>query len=179
MEIREVQIEDILISSPSLMKETLKLDEEPRLIGRQIIVPSGRLDMLYAYQKDLFLIELKVSSFQKKFVQQIINYRNDLLLFQKQGKLIQGYIKPFLLLPEINQNNMQSAKAKGVFCEKYNPETILKYFYNEKLRPITSFVENKPIDIGIWNIHLINKFIYYIEKTNSIKKLQNIVLGFA
>jgi len=177
MEIREAQIEDILISSPALMKETLSLDEEPQLIGRQIIVPSGRLDMLYAYQKDLFLIELKVSSFQKKFVQQIINYRNDLQLFQKQGKLVQGYIQPFLLLPEINQINKKNAKAEGVFCKEYNPETILKYFYSEKLRPITSFVENKPIDIGIWNIHLINKFIYYLEKTNSIKELQNIISG--
>jgi len=177
MEIREAQIEDILINSPALMKETLKLDEEPRLIGRQIIVPSGRLDMLYVYQKDLFLIELKVSSFQKKFIQQIINYRNDLQLFQKQGKLIQGYIQPFLLLPEISQINKKYAKAEGVFCKEYNPETVLKYFYSEKLRPITSFVENKPIDIGIWNIHLINKFIYYLDKTNSIKELQNIVLG--
>jgi len=58
MNIRETQIEDIMVSSPALMKQTLKLDEEPRLIGRQIVVPSGRLDMLYAYRKDLFLIEL-------------------------------------------------------------------------------------------------------------------------
>ena len=177
MEIRETQIEDILISSPALMKDTLRLDEEPRLIGRQIVVPSGRLDMLYAYQKDLFLIELKVASFQKKFVQQVINYRDDLLLFQRQGKLIQGYIQPFLLLPEFNNSNKKNAENEGVLCEQYNPETILKYFYSEKLRPITSFVENKPIDIGIWNIHLIHKFIYFIDRINSIKELQNEIGG--
>jgi hypothetical protein len=177
MEIRETQIEDILISSPALMKETLRLEEEPRLIGRQIIVPSGRLDMLYAYQKDLFLIELKVATFQNKFVQQVLNYRNDLQLFQKPGKLIQGYIQPFLLLPEISISNKRIAETKGVLCEEYNPETVLKYFYSEKLRPITSFVENKPIDIGIWNIHLINKFIYFVEKINSIKELQTEVGG--
>ena len=177
MEIRETQIEDILVSSPVLMKETLKLEEEPRLIGRQIIVPSGRLDMLYAYQKDLFLIELKVATFQKKFVQQVINYRNDLHLFQKQGKLIQGDIRPFILLPKINSNNKKSAETEGVFCEEYNPEVILEYFYSEKLRPITCFVENKPIDIGIWNIHLINKFIYFVEEINSIKELQNVIGG--
>jgi hypothetical protein len=177
MEVRETQIEDILISSPALMKDTLRLDEEPRLIGRQIIVPSGRLDMLYAYQKDLFLIELKVATFQKKFVQQVVNYRNDLRLFQEQGKLIQGYIQPFLLLPEVSISNKKIAETDGVLCEEYNPETILKYFYSEKLRPITSFVENKPIDIGIWNIHLINKFIYIVEKINSIKELQNEVTG--
>jgi hypothetical protein len=172
MEIRETQIEDILISSPTLMRETLQLDEEPRLIGRQIVVPSGRLDMLYAYQKDLFLIELKVASFQKKFVQQVIDYRNDLLLFQQQGKLVPGYIQPFLLLPEINNSNRKAAENEGVFCKQYDPETILKYFYSENLRPITSFIENKPIDIGIWNIHLINKFIYFLDKIDSIKELQ-------
>jgi len=177
MEIRETQIEDILIGSPALMKETLRLDEEPRLIGRQIIVPSGRLDMLYAYQKDLFLIELKVATFQKKFIQQVISYRNDLQLFQKQGKLIQGHIQPFLLLPEVSVSNKKNAIIEGVLCEEYNPETILKYFYSEKLRPITSFVEKKPIDIGIWNIHLINKFIYLLQETNSIKELQNEIGG--
>ena len=52
MEIREKQIEDILVSSPTLMQKTFGLDEEPRLIGRQIIVPSGRLAMLYTYQKN-------------------------------------------------------------------------------------------------------------------------------
>jgi hypothetical protein len=177
MEIRETQIEDILISSPALMKETLRLEEEPRLIGRQIIVPSGRLDMLYAYQKDLFLIELKVATFQKKFVQQVVNYRNDLQLFQEHGKLVQGNILPFLLLPEVNVSNKKIAETEGVLCKEYNPETVLQYFYSEKLRPITSFVENKPIDIGIWNIHLINKFIYFVEKINSIKELQNEISG--
>jgi hypothetical protein len=177
MEIREIQIEDILISSPALMKDILKLDEEPRLIGRQIVVPSGRLDMLYAYKKDLFLIELKVASFQKKFIQQVINYRDDLLLFQRQGKLVQGYIQPLLLLPEFNNSNKKIAESEGVLCKQYDPETILKYFFGEKLRPITSFVENKPIDIGIWNIHLIHKFIYFVDEIKSIKELQNEIGG--
>jgi len=177
MEIRETQIEDILIRSPTLMKDILRLSEEPRLIGHQIIVPSGRLDMLYAYQKDLFLIELKVATFQKKYVQQVVNYRNDLQLFQKQGKLIQGYIQPFLLLPEVSISNKKIAEIEGVSCKEYNPEIILKYFYSEKLRPIASFVEKKPIDIGIWNIHLINKIIYFVEKINSIKEIQKEVGG--
>ena len=177
MEIREIQIEDILTTSPALMKDTLNLDEEPRLIGRQITLPSGRLDMLYAYQKDLFLIELKVSAFQKKFVQQVVNYRNDLQLFQQYGKLVQGHIQAFLLLPEVSSHNKNIAKNEGVLCKEYSPEIILKYFYSEKLRPITSFVENKPIDIGIWNIHLINKFIYKLSETNSVKKLLAMVGG--
>jgi hypothetical protein len=60
---------------------------------------------------------------------------------------------------KINQNNLKEAVSGGVFCAEYDPEYILNYFYSEKLHPITQFVENKPIDIGIWNIHLINLFI--------------------
>lgn len=48
----------------------------------------------------------------------------------------------------------------------------IHYFYSEKLRPITYFSELKPIDIGIWNIHLIHKFIYFLTETNSVKELQ-------
>lgn len=177
MEIRETQIEDILISSPTLAKEILGLDEEPRLIGRQIIVPSGRLDMLYAYQKDLYLIELKVAAFQKKFIQQVLDYKKDLHLYQQQGKLVAGNIQPFLLLPKITESNRKIAEGEGIICEEFNPEKVLNYFYSEKLRPITSFVDIKPIDIGIWNIHLIHKFIYKIIFTNSINELQKEVDG--
>ena len=32
------------------MRRLLNLDDEPRLLVRQMILPSGRLDSLYAYQ---------------------------------------------------------------------------------------------------------------------------------
>jgi hypothetical protein len=37
----------------------------------------------------------------------------------------------------------------------------------------------KPIDIGIWNIHLINKFIFDLQSVTSIKKLQTQYIGAA
>lgn len=60
---------------------------------------SGRLDMLYTYQKNLFLIELNVASFQKRVIKQVLDYKSNLQLFQRQGKLISGDIVPFLLIP--------------------------------------------------------------------------------
>ena len=177
MEIREKQIEDILVSSPALVQKTFGLDEEPRLIGRQIIVPSGRLDMLYTYKKDLFLIELKVASFQKRFIKQVLDYKKDLNQFQKQGKLISGEIIPFLLIPHTSKNNRDIIEAKGIVLQEYNPEEILDFYYSERLRPITTFSELKPVDVGIWNIHLINKFIYHLVETNSISELLSIVGG--
>ncbi len=177
MEIREKQIEDILVSSPALMQKTFGLDEEPRLIGRQIIVPSGRLDMLYTYHKDLFLIELKVANFQKRFIKQVLEYKNDLQVLQKQGKLINGEIIPFLLMPQTSKNTREEIEAKGIVLQEYNPEEILRFFYSQRLRPITAFAELKPVDVGIWNIHLINKFIYNLCETNSINELRSIVVG--
>ncbi|GMO55936.1 MAG: hypothetical protein Ta2C_11170 [Candidatus Endomicrobiellum trichonymphae] len=177
MEIRESQIEDILVSSPDLTKSILGLDDNPKLIGRQIILPSGRLDMLYTYKAMFLLLELKIVSFQKKFVEQVLNYRNDLIEFQKTGKLLEGEITPYLVLPSMDSEYLQFAENNGVKCIEYNPEEVLKYFYNGKLKPITSFVELKPIDIGIWNIHLINKFIFELKNTRSVKLLQNIYDG--
>ena len=177
MEIREKQIEDILVSSPSLVQRTFGLDEEPRLIGRQIAVPSGRLDMLYTYQKDLFLIELKVATFQKKFIKQVLDYKKDLQKYQVQGKLVGGDIVPFLLMPHTSNNNRNEIESHGVILQEYNPEDILSFFYSERLRPITTFSELKPVDVGIWNIHLINKFIYELTLTNSITELRQIVGG--
>ena len=177
MEIREKQIEDILVSSPSLVQRTFGLDEEPRLIGRQIAVPSGRLDMLYTYQKDLFLIELKVATFQKKFIKQVLDYKKDLQKFQVQGKLVGGDIVPFLLMPHTSSSNRNEIEVHGVILQEYNPEDILSFFYSERLRPITTFSELKPVDVGIWNIHLVNKFIYELTLTNSITELRQIVGG--
>lgn len=172
MEIREAQIEDVLVSSPFLAKKIMKLDDEPRLIGRQIIVPSGRLDMLYAHKTKLLLLELKVSAFQNKFIQQVLEYKKDLMNFQNSGRLLQGEIQPYLLCPSLTATQKKLSLNEGVVSFEYNPEEILNYFY-ENLRPIASFVEIKPIDIGIWNLHLIHKFIYELKETHSVKALQN------
>lgn len=177
MDIRENQIEDILVTCPILTKNILELDDEPRLVGRQIIIPSGRLDMLYSYKTEFLLLELKVVSFQKKFIQQVLDYKKDLIQLQTLGKLLKGDVKPYLLLPNVTPSHVKLSENEGVICLSYSPEDVLKYFYSEKLKPITSFSEIKPIDIGIWNIHLIHKFIYELITTDSIKVLQNKVDG--
>jgi len=167
MEVRETQIEDVLVNSPVLTKKILNLEDEPRLIGRQIIVPSGRLDMLYAHKTKLLLLELKVSAFQRKFIQQVLEYKQDLINFQNTGRLLQGEIQPYLLCPMLNDSQRRLGLDEGVICFDYNPEEILNYFY-QNLRPIASFVEIKPMDIGIWNLHLIHKFIYKPNETSSV-----------
>ncbi len=176
MEIRENQIEDILVNAPSLTKNILRLDEEPRLIGRQIIVPSGRLDILYAYKSHLLLVELKAVPFQRKFIQQVLEYKNDLIEFQNNGKMLKGEIYPYLLCPSVTETLRRITQNANVDVMSYNPEEVLKYFYNN-MRPIASLVETKPIDIGIWNLHLVNKFIYYLDTIKNINELLEVVGG--
>lgn len=176
MEIRENQIEDVLVSAPLLAKKILNLEDEPRLIGRQMLLPSGRLDILYTHRSDFLLIELKAVPFQKKFIEQILDYRNDLIQFQNSGKLLRGQIQPFLLCPSFGNSEKKFGLGEGVSCVIYNPEEVLKYFY-QNFRPIASFVKIKPVDIGIWNLHLINKFIYELQQVHSVRTLHNIVGG--
>src|SRR5437870_3391350 len=176
MEIRESQIEDVFVSAPVLTKNILRLDDEPRLLVRQMIIPSGRLDLLYAYQTRLLLIELKVVPFHRRFVKQVLDYKADLLDYQESGKLLHGEILPYVLCPSVSVNERMVGAQSGVTCIDYSPEDVLQFFY-EHFEPIASFTEIRPIDIGIWNLHLIHKFIYFLGDTNTISKLQQLVGG--
>jgi hypothetical protein len=177
MEIRESQIEDILVSAPILTKNILRLEEDPRLLSRQMLTTSGRLDLLYAHRTNLLLIELKAVPFQKQFVHQLSGYVSDLLKLQREGQLLQGQIYPYLLVTQATQTHFRTATANGIQCVVYNPEEVLKYFH-DNMKPIALFTETKPIDIGIWNIHLIHNLLYAIEEgINSVKELRKCIGG--
>lgn len=176
MEIRETQIEDVLVSAPLLTRNILSLSEEPRLLARQMILPSGRLDLLYAYQTNLLLIELKVVPLHRDFIRQVDDYRTDLIDFQNNGKLIHGDIQTYLVCPSVSADLRKQALNRNISCVEYSPEDVLQFFYTN-LKPIASLAEKKPIDIGIWNLHLIHEFIYLLEETTSVKELQDLVGG--
>jgi len=177
MEIRESQIEDILVSAPALTKNILRLEEEPRFLCRQMIMPSGRLDLLYTYRTELLLLELKVVPFRKQFVEQLSSYRNELLRMQEDGDLIHGRICTYLLVTEDRPIRQEIREIDDVKCIIYDPAEVLNYFY-KNMKPIALFTETKPIDIGIWNIHLIHEMIYSIESgITSVKELRKHIGG--
>lgn len=172
MEIRESQIEDILVSAPVLTKNILHLEDEPRFLCRQMIMPSGRLDLLYTYHTELLLLELKVVPFKKQFVKQLFSYRNDLLKMQEDGDLVRGRISTYLLVTEDGRTRKEVREFDDVKCVIYDPAEVLNYFY-KNMKPIALFTETKPIDIGIWNIHLIHSLIYSVESgITSVKALR-------
>lgn len=172
MEIRESQIEDILVSAPVLTKNILHLEDEPRFLCRQMIMPSGRLDLLYAHRTELLLLELKVVPFKRQFVEQLSAYRNHLLKMQEDGDLVQGRICTYLLVTEDGRTRHEIREVDDVRCVVYDPAEVLNYFY-KNMKPIALFTETKPIDIGIWNIHLIHGLLYSLEGgITSVKELR-------
>ena len=176
MQIRESQIEDILVHSPALAKKVLRLKDEPRLISRQMSIPSGRLDLLYGYNAKLLLIELKSIAFNRKFLEQILNYKSDLENFQTNGHLLNGLIEPYLICTYFSEDQRTLAKERGVTCIDYRPEIILQDFYNN-FKPVAFFAKIKPIDIGIWNIHLVNNILYRLDEINSVSRLHQSIKG--
>lgn len=59
-----------------------------------------RLDLLVSSGKDIYLVELKVSKYSGKYVDQIISYANELKNLQWQNKLLEGPLKLFLLVTQ-------------------------------------------------------------------------------
>ena len=90
--------------------------------------------------------------------------------------MLKGEIYPYLLCPSVTETLRRITQNENVDVMSYNPEEVLKYFYNN-MRPIASLVETKPIDIGIWNLHLVNKFIYYLDTIKNINELLEVVGG--
>jgi hypothetical protein len=64
----------------------------------------------------------------------------------------------------------------GITRINYNPEDILQFFYNN-FEPIASFTKIKPVDFGIWNLHLMHKFLYLLLETNSVNEVQKLTNG--
>jgi hypothetical protein len=87
-EVRESEIEDIFAQYPVLLRGVLGLSNDIFLVSRQMTLPSGRLDLVYSHLSELLLIELKVESFQRQFVKQVLDYKTDLLMLQQGGGFI-------------------------------------------------------------------------------------------
>ena len=160
--IRESQVEDVLASFPHIAQRVLGLDEAPQLIARQMIVPSGRLDLLYVTGQRLTLVELKVEDAKLEFIAQLERYVVDLEEFQSQGKLLLAPITPVLLCPAIRRDVGRACNEAGIRPVTYSPAEVLEEFFRS-LRPLAELIELRPTDLGLWNIHLIHRAIYALE----------------
>lgn len=155
IEVRESQIEDILVASPDLLKDLLGLRDLPRILSRQMPIPSGRLDLLITSSSTIQLVELKVVPFHKVHVDQILSYVKDVRSLQEEGRLIRGDLDLFLLCTSATSEQKKLAAASHVTSVVYDPSQVLNHYYLHN-KPIALFADTRPIDIGIWNLHLIH-----------------------
>ena len=159
MEIRESQVEDVLATYPHITQRLLALDNQLSLLARQTILPSGRLDLLFASGNKLLLLELKVEECCEEHIQQIISYRDDLQALQAKHMLVQGDIVAFLVCTAFPDHVASSCKNNSITAVQYSPAEVLEAFFFQ-VQKASPFMVIQPMDSGLWNIHLINRAVY-------------------
>src|SRR5690242_18983034 len=123
--VRESEVEDVLAQYPNLAKRILGLSDDIFLLTRQKSLPSGRLDLMYAGASELLLVELKVEQFRAKFLRQVLAYRNDLAVLQRQAKFVRGQIRPYVLCLKFDKAAEALAEEMGVCLRSFDPREVL------------------------------------------------------
>ncbi len=187
MEIRESQVEDVMATYPHITQSLLAVDKQLSLLAREMVLPSGRLDLLFASGNRILLLELKVEECTGDFVTQIAAYREDLKVLQSQRMLVQGDIAAILLCTGFSDRDAALCKSQDVIALTYSPEDILQAFFSQ-VQNTSPFMTIRPMDSGLWNIHLINRIVYGLldsavidlpEKTGLSKRSVSNHLRFA
>ena len=162
--ISESQVEDALVTNLHFLKNILGVDNDLKLIARQLRIKNGeqRIDLLVSSGKDLCLIELKVVKYSDDWLKQIIDYRNELVSLQEKGELVFGTIKAFLLVTDANKSHIDSSSENNVNVIVYEPINVLINYY-QYLASIAPFLNVKPNDYGVMNIGIINPVLYELS----------------
>jgi hypothetical protein len=163
MLVRESQVEDILATYTDLAQRILGTPEPVSLLARQMEVPSGRLDLLYISGRQLVVVELKVEDARPTFVAQVAGYAADLRAMQGEGRLASGPLVAVLLCPAFDDETTRICGESNVQPIEYAPEEVLGEFFR-RLKALSRFIELRPSDHGIWNIHLIHRTLYRLHR---------------
>lgn len=170
MQVRESQIEDVLATYPYTTQRILGRQEELTLLSRQMSLEKGKLDLLFASGSQLLLLELKVETFRQEFIQQVQEYREGLLSLQRQGMLLAGNIEAFLLCPRFPDDALRLCREHDIVPVEYSPEYVLEAFFSQ-VKASSPFMTVKPMDSGLWNIHLVNRVLYALSDCKSVVEI--------
>ena len=140
------------------------------MIARQKELSSGRLDLLFLSKSELFLVELKVEPFRTAFLDQVLGYRDELVALQNEGNLVRGEINTILLTTHFLPNEQEECRARGVTLACYEPANVLRSFYSQ-LAGLSNFLTIRPKDLGVWNIHVVNRVLYGLPRHNTIAEV--------
>jgi len=169
--ILESEIEDALVTYLDILKDILSIKEEIRLITRQLQLgdEKKRLDILLAAGDEILLIELKVEPLKEDFIKQVLSYKEELVKLQEEKKLIGGGIVPILLVTDCKSSDIEKYRDKGIKILKYSPLDVLKKYF-ERMANIATFMKIRPVDLGVFNVGLINRIMGGLENGRSTLK---------
>lgn len=169
--ISEKVIEDILSVDKSVLAEILSLQPNGlSLIARQKALTSGRLDLLWLYEDELILVELKVTPFYDDIILQIDSYFKDLKILQDQHKLINTNIRKIILVTNCTQNDIIKCTNKDIQVIVYKPELVLTRYY-ENFKELSYFLNIQSGDYGVVRIGLIKITLELLSSGKSLEEI--------
>lgn len=169
--ISEKVIEDIFTIDKSILAELLSVNpSELSLVSRQKILKSGKLDLLYLFNDELLLIELKVVRFYADIIKQIEAYHGDLIELQKNNKLINANIKKYIFVLSSNENEKKQCQSFSINVIDYKPKEILYKFY-ENFKELSHFLKIQSGDYGVVRLSLLTSTINFISEGFPLKKI--------
>ncbi len=169
--ISESEVEEALVANLTYLKNILKLDQEIRLVARQLKLKSGeqRIDLLLAHSSELCLVELKITHFLGTHIKQVVDYREELQKLQESKKLMMGNIKSYLLVTSASQKDVVLCKSNDIELIIYDTAEVLKSYF-DKLATVAPFLKIKPNDYGVFTLGLINRVLTELSNKGDITK---------
>jgi hypothetical protein len=169
--ISEKIIEDILSSDKSILSELLSVNpSDLSLVARQKTLRSGKLDLLYLCENELFLIELKVVGFYDDVIQQINGYYKDLKELQVQHKLIDSKIRKIILVTEAEPEDIEKCREESIQVLTYEPQFVLSKYY-ENFKELSYFLKIQSADYGVVRLGLLKSTLYHLSLGKSIVEI--------
>jgi len=171
LEIRENQIEDIFSTQLDEVRRLLSLDESLTLISRQKTLPSGdRLDLVYVSATSLHLMELKSLRCENRFCDQILRYRHEVMQLQAKREMPPLPLRAYLVCTAFTRDQIITCETHGITPIVFSPYEILKGYYF-RVKAITTLIQMKPKNHGLWQLKLLNRIIYSVDTNSSIVAL--------
>ena len=172
--ISEKVIEDILSADKSILSELLAVNPAGlSQIARQKSLKSGKLDLLFLYENELILIELKANEFRREAIEQLNGYYDDLCELQKSHKLIDTAIKKVLLVIGAKPVDFELCARLDITLLVYRPDHVLSRYY-ENFKELSYFLKLKSGDYGVVRLGLIKPILRALSQGRSIKEICNL-----
>jgi len=169
--ISERIVEDILSSDKSILAEILSANPANlSLVARQKALKSGKLDLLYLYEDELLLIELKVVPFYDDIIRQVDGYFDDLRELQAQHRLIDAGISKIVLVTEAKPEDIEKCNWASIRLLAYKPQFVLSKYY-ENFRELSYFLLLQSGDYGVVRLSLLKSTLRLLAEGKNVKAI--------